>query len=342
MAKSSNASPTQNGFLFQINVAIYLMIKYITSFQQIRVEGEKEDIELHLNDKSILMIQVKSQWDNFDNKNNTLSNLKKSLISLNASNSENVKELIYVCNYPDPLKNNDLEYTSYKGITQKKYLELTEQSKSIINKQLEKISDINNFELDKLWIIRIPFFGEDEEEKHKFIYDIVKDFLFEIGGKISHRKFVSDWESKFLRNGANKPKIKITKNDLSSYLILSSIENTDVTNDYKELNIDRDNYEEACEKYSDFIDEKQSCYESICKVNSLYERKLKRAPISKEEFIQQEKLNLYNYFFEKDYNKIDELKDEEEIDLFVSQILSYVILRNRNIIKKIREKVKEQ
>lgn len=339
MAKSSNASPTQNGFLFQINVAIYLMTKYIANFEKIRVEGEKEDVEVHLNDKSIIMVQVKSQWDNFDNKNNVLPNLKKSLLSLNAANSKDVKSLIYVCNFPDPLKNNDLEFTSYRGITQKRYLELNEQSQDIINNQLKEFLKTDDFDFEKLWIIRIPFFGEDEEEKHKFIYEIVNDFLIDISGKISRRSFVRDWESNFLRNGSNKPKITISKSDLSSYLILSSIENYNVTDDYKYLQISRDDFEEACEKYSDFIDEKQNCYEAICKINSLYERKLKRIDITKEDFVQQEKLTIYNYLFNKDYNNLKDINNDEKIDLVVSQIIAYVILRNRNIIKRIREKV---
>ena len=68
MTKSRNASPSLNGFDFQIDVALYLMIKFIGEFDKIRVEGQKEDIELELEDKQKIMVQVKSQWDNFEDK----------------------------------------------------------------------------------------------------------------------------------------------------------------------------------------------------------------------------------------------------------------------------------
>ena len=69
MPRTRNASPTLNGFLFQIDVAIYLMIKYIEEVDKIRVEGIKEDIELELTNNKKIMVQVKSQWDNLENKN---------------------------------------------------------------------------------------------------------------------------------------------------------------------------------------------------------------------------------------------------------------------------------
>ena len=82
MPRTRNASPTLNGFLFQIDVAIYLMIKYIEEVDKIRVEGIKEDIELELTNNKKIMVQVKSQWDNLENKNNVLGNLESSLKSL--------------------------------------------------------------------------------------------------------------------------------------------------------------------------------------------------------------------------------------------------------------------
>ena len=340
MTRGRNASPTQNGFLFQIDVAIYLMIKYILDVNKIRVEGEKEDVEIQLNGNKRIMVQVKSQWDNLENKNNVISKLESALTSLNESDEKNVSDLMYISNLPDPLNNLDFEFTSYHGVTQKKYLELSSLSKKVIDDRIEKLFGTNsNFNKDKLWIIRIPFFGIDEDEKHKFIYEMVKDFLNEIGGKISYKKFICFWESKFLRNGSDNPKIFISKKDVSNYLVLTSIESYDASMDYQQLDVDQDDYEEAYEKYSDFIDEKQDCYEAICKVNSLYERINKRRSITREEFVQQEKLNLYNYFFNSSKISIESLNSEEKLDMLVSEIISYVILRKRNMLKKINEKV---
>lgn len=340
MARGRNASPTQNGFLFQIDVAIYLMIKYILDINKIRVEGEKEDIEIELNKSKKIMVQVKSQWDNLDNKKNVISNLNSALTSLHESNGNEVSDLMYVSNFPDPLNNMDPEFVMYPGITRKKYSELQKSSKDVIDDKIKNIFGSNSkFDKNKLWIIRIPFYGSDEDEKHKFIYEIVKEFLNELGGKISYKNFVAFWESKFLRNGSDKPKIFLSKKDVSNYLVLTSIESYDASNDYQLLDIESDDYDEAYERYSDFIDEKQDCYEAICKVNSLYERLNKRKNITKEKFVQQEKLNLYNYFFSSSKNNVIDMNSEEKLDMLVAQIISYVILRKRNMLKKINEKV---
>ncbi len=341
MLRTRNASPTLNGFLFQIDVAIYLMIKYIEEVDKIRVEGEKEDIELELTNSKKIMAQVKSQWDNLEDKNNVLANLESSLKSLSESNDTNVRDLMYVSNLPDPLKNNDAEFTTYHGVTLKKYSELKNNSKEVINNKLIKLfdGDTTKFDIEKLWIMRIPFFGEDDDEKHKFIYGMVKEFLNTISDKISYRNFVCFWESKFLRNGAEKPKIYISKKDISNYLVLACLEGYDASTDYTKINVNQDDYEEAYDKYSEFIEEKQDCYEAICKVNSLYERTTKRANINKEDFVQNERIKLYNFFFNSDKKNIIEFDEDDVIDMIVAQIIAYVILRKRNMINRISEKV---
>lgn len=338
MTRTRNASPTINGFLFQIDVAIFLMIKYIAEIDKIRVEGEKEDIELALINNQKIMVQVKSQWGNFKKESNVLPKLESALKSLSEADNRNVRDLIYVSNFPNPLKNNDIEYTTYHGVTYKKYSELQEDSKKVIDDKLSKIFT-GKIDKEKLWIVRIPFYGEDEDEKHKFIYKTVKEFLDTISDKISCKNFVYFWESKFLRNSSENPKISISKKELSNYLILTCLDGYDASSDYNLLKVDQDDYEEAYEKYCEFIQEKQDCYESICKVNSLYEKNNKNTYISKEEFIQKEKITLYNYFFESDKKNIDEFSQNEIIDMLVAQIITYVILRKRNIIKRINEKV---
>ena len=187
--------------------------------------------------------------------------------------------------------------------------------------------------------MRIPFFGEDDDEKHKFIYEIVKEFLNTISDKISYKNFVCFWESKFLRNGSEKPKIYISKKDISNYLVLACLGGYDASTDYTKINANQDDYEEAYYKYSEFIEEKQDCYEAICKVNSLYERINKRTNISKEDFVQKKRIKLYNYFFDSDKKDISEFGESDAIDMLVAQIIAYVILRKRNMINRISEKV---
>ena len=152
MPRTRNASPTLNGFLFQIDVAIYLMIKYIEEVDKIRVEGIKEDIELELTNNKKIMVQVKSQWDNLENKNNVLGNLESSLKSLSESNNRDVRDLMYVSNLPDPLKNDDAEFTTYHGVTLKKYSELKDDSKEVINNKRVKELLNNGESFSEMWL----------------------------------------------------------------------------------------------------------------------------------------------------------------------------------------------
>lgn len=286
MAKSSNASAVQNGFLFQVNVAIYLMVKYIKDIDKIRVEGKKEDIELRLTNQGIVFVQVKSQWKNPENRTNVSEKLKSALCSLRLADGDEAKELIYVCNFPDPLCSKDSEFMTYVGITWRRYNELNNSSQASIRKRLQELG-INDFNLEKLWIVRIPFFGGDDDEKHKFIYDIVKDFLVSIGDNLSYKTFVSDWESRFLRNGASSLNAVIAKKDILNYLVLSIIERSDAMAYREEIGIDdTDAYADACENYSNFISEEQDRYESICKVLALFRRKGARQKITRSEFVQ--------------------------------------------------------
>ena len=71
----------------------------------------------------------------------------------------------------------------------------------------------------------------------------------------------------------------------------------------------------------------------------MYERTNKRTHISKEDFVQKERIKLYNYFFNSDKKNISEFGESDAIDMIVAQIIAYVILRKRNMINRISEKV---
>ena len=56
-----NASASAFGWQFQINIAIYLMIKYFGKFKEMKIEGEKEDNEISLNNSRKIYAQAKSK-----------------------------------------------------------------------------------------------------------------------------------------------------------------------------------------------------------------------------------------------------------------------------------------
>ena len=119
-----NASSTMAGFQFQVNVAIYFMLRYLKDIDSIRVEGEKEDVEVNLKDKHRYMIQAKAQTiDLKDNKNNA-KNLKDALKTLANADEKDVQYLFYASNMSDPLNSSDEVFKKYDIVT-KMYNELS-------------------------------------------------------------------------------------------------------------------------------------------------------------------------------------------------------------------------
>lgn len=334
-----NASSTFFGFEYQINVAIYFMFKYLREISSVKVEGE-EDVEIQLTNKTKYMIQTKSQTVDLYDNHNDLDKLKKALLTLAESDDKDVSKLYYASNMLNPLKNSTDEF-DYTGVTIKSYNELSPESKSIIDKQIEKNVDENNNEKykinkDKLFIMKLPFFGVDYDERHKFIVDEAKSVLALMGDTLipKSKSIIEFCESKFLDNGSDK-KMKITKEEFCNWIILIEVSKFDLSNEHNSIGIDESDYYEAYEHYQKYIEEKTSSYESYAKVYSLYNRRKQLTNISFSEFVKLEKVKLYNYFFQQNIKNESEISDKNRLDVYIAQIISYAILKKKSIIDKI-------
>lgn len=334
-----NASSTFFGFEYQINVAIYFMFKYLREISSVKVEGE-EDVEIQLTNKTKYMIQTKSQTVDLYDNHNDLDKLKKALLTLAESDDKDVSKLYYASNMLNPLKTSTDEF-DYTGVTIKSYNELSPESKSIIDKQIEKNVDENNNEKykinkDKLFIMKLPFFGVDYDERHKFIVDEAKSILALMGDTLipKSKSIIEFCESKFLDNGSDK-KMKITKEEFCNWIILIEVSKFDLSNEHNSIGIDESDYYEAYEHYQKYIEEKTSSYESYAKVYSLYNRRKQLTNISFSEFVKLEKVKLYNYFFQQNLKNESEISDKNRLDVYIAQIISYAILKKKSIIDKI-------
>ncbi|MBR5840398.1 MAG: hypothetical protein IKZ84_17800, partial [Victivallales bacterium] len=69
------------GIDFQINAGIVLMIEHIKDATFIRMESDKEDIEIELNNKCSILAQAKSVVNASTDFKNVLEKLKKALLS---------------------------------------------------------------------------------------------------------------------------------------------------------------------------------------------------------------------------------------------------------------------
>lgn len=332
-----NASPTMLGFQFQVNVAIYFMFTYLKDIASIRVEGEKEDVEVYLNNNKKYMIQAKAQTiDLYDNSNNS-TNLKKALKSLANADGKNVQYLFYATNMLNPINTPTNEFDNYDRVT-KMYSELSVKSKEKIDKQIENLEGVS-IDKDKLVIIRIPFFGHFNEEKYKFIIQTARDVFSMMSDSLVNKSntIIHYIESKFYDNGTAKKETKISKEEFCNWIILTEIEGLDLANDNLNIGIDELDYYDAYNQYQRFINEKSSSYENYGKVYSLYNRARKNKNITINDFVKEKKIELYNYFFEENIENENQINENNIFDIYVAQIISYAILKKNSIIKKIKE-----
>lgn len=336
-----NASSTITGFEYQVNVAIYFMFKYLKEISSINFEGEKEDVEINFNNSKKMMIQAKAQSTNLYDESNNVSKLNKSLLSLAEADSKDVDSLCYVSNMLNPLKTPSNEF-EYSGVTFKYYNELSEESQRIIDEQIRKNIDRKGqsykVNTDKLAIIKLPFFGIDYEERHKFIIDEAKAVLTMMSDTLRCKgvSFVTFCEARFLDSGKDA-KITISKRDFCDWIILTELDSLDLSNDGLNIGIEETDYYDAYQKYKEFIDSKVSNYENYMRVYSLYNKKKLKESVSINDFVKNEKISLYNYFFQDDISCESEIDNHKRLDVYISQILSYAILKKKSIIEKIKQ-----
>lgn len=331
----NNASSVMMGFQFQVNVAIYFMFKYLKEINFIRVEGESEDIEVYFTDKSKFMIQSKAQTVNINDNTNNNSKLKKSLSSLAKADSANVKRLYYASNIRNPVNSETGEFEKY-DIAAFMYNDLSPESQEKIDEQINNLGGIS-IDKNKLAIIRIPFFGEIEEEKYKYIVQTARDVLSIMNENLSYKSnaIVHFMENKFYNNGTAKKETKISKEEFCNWIILKEIETMEVPTD--KIGIDEADSYEAYNQYRKFIDEKASSYECYSKVFSLFEKYRRNRQIGYSQFVNEAKLELYNYFFENEIKNEENINEETLYDIYVAQIISYFILIRKGLIEKVRE-----
>lgn len=96
MEKNRRATSVLFGFDFQVNSSIVLMLENIKELDSLRLEGNNEDIEIKLNDGSLILAQAKSVEKSSSDFRNVINNFKKSLHSLSDGDkkSGNTIELI--------------------------------------------------------------------------------------------------------------------------------------------------------------------------------------------------------------------------------------------------------
>ena len=323
---STQASATIFGFQFQINAAIYLMLKHFSDFDQIKVEGSQEDIELFLHDNKKIYAQAKSkEFPTKDNKGHS-EKLKDALRTLSNVDDRGNYNLMYISNLEEnPLNSGTKEFD---GISFLKYDELKEESKKKIDNQIS--NENYNIDTSRLIIAKIPFYGDDWEQRHKEISKKMSEFVSNVSPSLSSfaNRIITIWEEEFLHNASVKsPKITINKENVVWGLVVCKLQLDDVKKFDEKLEIEETDFLEAIDEYEKIIDIKSSTFLDYNKIISLYSQyKLKSdKSVSIYEFIQGNKDEIFNLIFP------DKNKDDIVLQACAKIIVKEIILRSKSI-----------
>lgn len=329
-AVNRNASASAFGWQFQINIAIYLMIKYFGKFEEMKIEGEKEDIEISLNNSKRIYAQAKSKQNiNDDDTSSYSTKLRKALESLSDVNDNDSESLIYISNLePNPLNSgtNEFELVSFF-----KYNELSLASKEKIDIQLNQLQ--KNINKDKLIIAKVPFFGEDKETKQKYIIAKIEDFLTFISSDLLPYKnrFLQMLESEALHNATqNNMKLKLKKEDVLWRLLILKLGDGNSIKFDESMEIEEETFFEALDTYDRIINYKEADFDVYNKISNLIMKaKIENKEIRSNQFVIKYENEIYDIVFKN--NKDSNM---ETIEKACSKIIAKkIFIRKGNIMQ---------
>ncbi len=329
-AVNRNASASAFGWQFQINMAIYLMIKYFGKFKEMKIEGEKEDIEISLNNSKKIYAQAKSKQNiNDGDKSSYSTKLRKALESLSDVNDNDSESLIYISNLePNPLNSgtNEFELVSFF-----KYNELSLASKEKIDIQLNQLQ--KNINKDKLIIAKVPFFGEDKETKQKYIIAKIEDFLTFISSDLLPYKnrFLQMLESEALHNATqNNMKLKFKKEDVLWRLLILKLGDGNSIKFDESMEIEEETFFEALDTYDRIINYKEADFDVYNKISNLIMKaKIEDKEIRSNQFVIKYENEIYDIVFKN--NKDSNM---ETIEKACSKIIAKkIFIRKGNIMQ---------
>lgn len=312
-----NASPSANGWLFQVSAGVYLFLKNIKINKSIKIEGQKEDIEI-ISAYGNKYVQVKSIL-NVNERSSVYSHYSKALKSLKDAD-ESECELVYFSNIKNPFNVNDANFYDYG--TSFTFSDLTKDAQKKIKNILGE-----KFNYSKLTIMIVNSFGTDESKK-KFVIDEIQSFLSKVDGSTSKaNQIYESLFTKFFYNAANKC-VKINKESFIHCILLPYLNQTIIEDDFVKL-IDIDYYDEINDKYERYLYQNEFNYELYTKINSLY-REYKQ---------NHNKSNVFDYINNEFCNFSDVVSNSFDINIRYGliKLLMYRVIKKSSLLLKIKE-----
>lgn len=328
MNNSTEASASIFGWQFQICASIYLMIKYFGRFEKMKLESKKEDIEITLSNNKKIYAQAKSKQKPLESNSDHSTKLRDALETLSNDNKTDSEKLIYVNNLEsNPLNSTDSGFDKLSFLN---YDDLTQDSKDKVELQLNNLG-VTNFSKDKFAILKIPYYGNDIEQRQKYIYQQIANFLLNLECSENHARSLLDlWQTQFLHN-ATIPNnaVYIEKEDVIWTLIVLKLRAEDsALFCYKpEYCVDEEQFFKAIEKYEKFINYKEGHFSMVNELIYLYEKyKQSNNDCLIIDFINNNLSEIYNLVF----NKVL-APDTDIIELTCSKIIARIIVMRRTM-----------
>lgn len=229
---SSNATPSAFGWDFQANLGLYLIMdEDLKQIKKFKIEGETEDIEIYYRDtteRKPKFIQAKSQENPISDGTTSkhLSNALSSLLQVVTKVSGEYSELIYGTNIEIPIRAR-VKQKLFEGNRIKLYYkELPEQFQTKIDGIVD-VSEITSEELmsfkERFSILKISFYGQDNETRYKVVQEKVTSKLRSLGiEQYKCNRIFYYFQKEFIQNASKRVEYSIE--DLGLTIILFSFE----------------------------------------------------------------------------------------------------------------------
>lgn len=314
--KSRNARASAFGWIFQSSAGLYLLFDCIENAISLKMEGKTEDIEITLEDKSIIYAQAKSVEDPNDTKN-VKSKLKSALTSLSEC-EDPISKLIYVTNIPNPLKS---EHPRHYEYSRTGFNSFFKEDKQLIL-DLLSTNEITTFPTAKFEIVNFKFFGEEDSQRYIEILNKTREFLFKAN---VHREqaesILTEWKAQLMNNNAQRA--SLSKADILFPLILVTIERQNLSERYNDV-CNLGIYEETISRYSEFIHNTPRRTDFFMQVCGLYQKQYPQGGDNIGDFVIK---NWQKYIDE--FSSLE--KDDKMLESLIKLLLLATLIKRQTI-----------
>ena len=321
-----NASASAFGWDFKANSAILLMLENIKEAKRVRVEGANEDIEITLQDHTKIYAQAKAV-EKPDDTSHVIDKLTKALETLtDAAKKGDGSLFTYLTNSSNPF-NNQRSLSYFTGRTHLSFDELPDIAQNKIKDIITK-NGYTDFDVHKMDIRVIPFYGDDLKNRYKEIQACVNEFLAEVNvdGQGINAEIMEVWQRDLFQNATQSDTtISISKEKIIWPLIVLVVDKT-AANEYKK-DFDDEEIGEIERKYRMIINQNTMSYKMISRVMSDF-RKSKKP---QKRFV----ADCWNEYLDL----VNVVEADESIKESLVKIILYRILTQREYIRNIKRGV---